>query len=404
MLNNYKLFVLDDDLQYAELLVDLAQDQGWEVDFETDPLSFLDRNIEENTILVLDLFMPKVDGIEVIRTLAERQCNIPLILMSGFDNKVLHSAQQLAEAHDMIVIDTITKPFNISQFIQLLNNTKTDFSKIAVKTSHTMEFTKGEIEYALINEQFVLHYQPQININNGEVTSLEALVRWQHPNHGLIYPDKFIWLVEQHNLIELLTRRVIYYATRDLKLLERNYPELGMSVNVTADNITSLFLPEQLKKLVDESKVPPSKLTLELTESAVMGHLTSSLDVLNRLRMKGFHLSIDDFGTGYSSLQQLYQAPFNELKIDRTFVSNILKDKEALVIVEICIMLAQTLNMKTLAEGVESQEILAKLKELNCDLAQGYHIAKPMPFDALQKWLIKKLGDRGQMNLAYQNE
>jgi EAL domain-containing protein (putative c-di-GMP-specific phosphodiesterase class I) len=160
-----------------------------------------------------------------------------------------------------------------------------------------------------------------------------------------------------------------------------------MSVNVTAENITSLFLPEQLKNLLKEYNIAPENLTLELTESAVMGHLTSSLDVLNRLRMKGFHLSIDDFGTGYSSLQQLYQAPFNELKIDRTFVSNMLKDKEALVIVEICIMLAKTLNMKVLAEGVEDLAILEKLKSLGCDQAQGYVIAKPMPLSDLKHWL-----------------
>jgi len=390
MLSNYQLYVLDDDHQYAELLVEIAKDQEWDVDYETDPTRFLESEINESTILVLDLFMPIIDGIEVIRTLADRKCRCPLILMSGFDSKVLHSAQQLAEAHNIPVIATIKKPFNIREFIAVLDTARQGIEKSEILDKNKMQFAKSEIENALVNNEFILHFQPQIDIKSGMVTGVEALVRWNHPKHGLLFPDSFIWIVEQYQLIELMTRKVIGAAAQSLKSLEVQYPDLGMSVNVTAENITSLFLPEQLKNLLAEFSIEPNKLTLELTESAVMGQLTSSLDVLNRLRMKGFHLSIDDFGTGYSSLQQLYQAPFNELKIDRNFVSNMLKDKEALVIVEICIMLAKTLNMRVLAEGVESEVILQKLLGLGCDQAQGYFIAKPMPLEKLQQWLNKK--------------
>lgn len=125
---------------------------------------------------------------------------------------------------------------------------------------------------------------------------------------------------------------------------------------------------------------------LEITESSVMGSLTTSLDVLNRLRMKGFSLSIDDFGTGYSSLSHLYQAPFTELKIDQKFIMNMLEDTEAMVIVKICIMLGQMLGMDTVAEGVETQEIYDKLKKMGCDIAQGYLISRPIPADELFKW------------------
>lgn len=387
MLSNYKLFVLDDDHQYAELLVEIANEQEWDVDYETDPTRFLSSDINESTILVLDLFMPVIDGIEVIRTLADKKCRCPLILMSGFDSKVLHSAQQLAEAHNIPVIATIKKPFSINEFITVLNTARKGIDTSKTLDKDKINFTRSEIENALVNNEFILHFQPQIDIASGEITGVEALVRWEHPKHGLIFPDAFVWVIEQYDLIELLTRKVISAAAQSLTFLKPNYPDLSMSVNVTAENITSLFLPEQLKNLLKEYNIAPENLTLELTESAVMGHLTSSLDVLNRLRMKGFHLSIDDFGTGYSSLQQLYQAPFNELKIDRTFVSNMLKDKEALVIVEICIMLAKTLNMKVLAEGVEDLAILEKLKSLGCDQAQGYFIAKPMPLSDLKHWL-----------------
>jgi len=387
MPENYRLFILDDDLQYAELLSEFAIDEGWEVDYTTDATSFLDRDISDKTILVLDLVLPDIDGIEVIRELSKRQNYCPLILISGFDNKVLHSAQQLAEAHNIPVIATLTKPFKQAEFITLLKNIKTNFTAKKIHKVNSVILSKIELQSALDKQEFVLHYQPQIEIKSNVVQSIEALVRWQHPEIGLIYPDKFIPLVEEFGLIDQLTSTVLTLACKDLKQLNTNYNELKLSINVTADNIISLAFPELLKKITDLNNIEPNKITLELTESAVMGHLTSSLDVLNRLRMKDFQLSIDDFGTGYSSLQQLYQAPFNELKIDRAFTAKMLINNEAMIIVKICIMLGKMLNMKTLAEGVEDEHILSELKRLDCDLAQGYFIAKPMSFEHLLQWL-----------------
>lgn len=392
MHENYSLFILDDEPQYAELLAEIAKDQGWDVNFSTDPLEFLELNISENTILVLDLILPNIDGIEVIRELAERELYCPLILISGFDEKVLHSAQQLAEAHKMPVIDTLTKPFEIKHFVSLLDNMQINLFKEKSQYQYSINFSKEEIVRALESSEFVLHYQPQIRLDDFQVLGIEALVRWQHPHIGLVYPDKFIHLIEEYELINQLTSNVLNLACADLRQLKQQYPHLLLSINVTADNIVSLVFPELLKNITDKNSILPSSITLELTESAVMGHLTSSLDVLNRLRMKGFHLSIDDFGTGYSSLQQLYQAPFNELKIDRTFTSKMLEDQEAMAIVKICIMLGKMLNMKTLAEGVENAEILAKLKELGCDYAQGYYISKPKSFRELTGWLANNSG------------
>ncbi len=388
MLDDYHIFILDDDPQYAELLTVMAQNDGWQVENSTNPVTFLQQEISEQTILVLDLILPDIDGIEVIRALAKRQCFCPLILISGFDNKVLHSAQQLAEAHKMPVIATLTKPFELSKFCALLQNVKNNFTKKELVHGKNITFSKQELKAALANEEFILHYQPQVDIASNKVRSIEALVRWQHPHLGLVYPDKFITLIEHYNLIDELTSLVLSASCEDLKQFKIYQPQLNLSVNVTSDNIISLAFPELLKNISDENNIKPNDITLELTESAVMGQLTSSLDVLNRLRMKGFHLSIDDFGTGYSSLQQLYQAPFNELKIDRAFTSKMLVDKEAMVIVKICIMLGKMLNMKTLAEGVENEEIFHELKRLDCDYAQGYFIARPLSFEQFSDWLL----------------
>ncbi|WP_448553003.1 EAL domain-containing response regulator [Thalassotalea montiporae] len=384
--NKAALFILDDNEQYAELLKEFAEQANWQADFETNVVSFLTQEFPACDALVLDLFMPDFDGIEVIRMLADRGHHCPLILVSGFDKKVLHSAEQLAKAHDIEVLATLTKPIEMESFIELLNRVSVSLNQPKYPKTVKQQYSPEEIEAGLRNHEFVLHYQPQICLTTNKINSVEALVRWQHPEDGLVYPDQFISVVEKHNLIELMTQEILNISVKESSAVIQSSLEVSLSINVSADNIIALSLPEQLKALTDKNHLAPHNLTLELTESAVMGELTSSLDVLNRLRMKGFHLSIDDFGTGYSSLQQLYQAPFTELKIDRQFVSSMLFDEEAMIIVKICIMLGKMLNMNIVAEGVENLETLHELQHLGCNFAQGYAIAKPMAVDDLIRW------------------
>jgi len=381
-----ELYILDDDEQYAELLTEVANNAGWKASHEQSPYQFFNKTIEPHAVLVLDLNMPEMDGIEVIRKLADKNLHLLLILISGFDTRVLHSAQQLAKAHDFKVIATLAKPVPIHEFIEVLEQTSTNIRHEKKAPAIKQNISPEELQHGLNEHQFILHYQPQVNMKTSKFEGVESLVRWQHPERGLVYPDQFIQLAEQNDLIDQLTEEVITLAVEQNKEWQTENFSIPISVNVSAQNITSLSLPEQLKELTDKHAVTPENITLEITESAVMKQLTSSLDVLNRLRMKGFSLSIDDFGTGYSSLTHLYQAPFTELKIDQNFVDHMTNDAEALVIVKICIMLGQMLGMRLVAEGVETQEIWHELKSLGCDIAQGYFIAKPMSADELLIW------------------
>ena len=381
-----ELYILDDDEQYAELLTEVANNAGWKASHEQSPYQFFNKTIEPHAVLVLDLNMPEMDGIEVIRKLADKNLHLLLILISGFDTRVLHSAQQLAKAHDFKVIATLAKPVPIHEFIEVLEQTSTNIRHEKKAPAIKQNISPEELQHGLNEHQFILHYQPQVNMKTSKFEGVESLVRWQHPERGLVYPDQFIQLAEQNDLIDQLTEEVITLAVEQNKEWQTENFSIPISVNVSAQNITSLSLPEQLKELTDKHTVTPENITLEITESAVMKQLTSSLDVLNRLRMKGFSLSIDDFGTGYSSLTHLYQAPFTELKIDQNFVDHMTNDAEALVIVKICIMLGQMLGMRLVAEGVETQEIWHELKSLGCDIAQGYFIAKPMSADELLIW------------------
>jgi len=384
---NQRLYILDDDEQYANLLAEVATNAGWLAIPEQSACTFLETEFPKNSVLVLDLIMPEMDGIEVIRALAEKRCDLLLILVSGFDTRVLHSAQQLAEAHKIKVLATLTKPISVQEFTHVLKQINVVLPIVKKSAVSNSPVLAEELNEALQKHQLILHYQPQINMKTGRIESVESLVRWQHSERGLLFPDQFITLAEENNLIDKLTEEVLSIAVKQNKTWISEGLEIPVSINVSAQNITSLNLPELLKALTDKHAVTAENITLEITESAVMSKLTSSLDVLNRLRMKGFSLSIDDFGTGYSSLSHLYRAPFTELKIDRIFVANMIENAEALIIVKICIMLGQMLGMKLVAEGVETQEVWNELEKLGCDIAQGYFMAKPMPADKLIPWV-----------------
>jgi EAL domain-containing protein (putative c-di-GMP-specific phosphodiesterase class I) len=196
-----------------------------------------------------------------------------------------------------------------------------------------------------------------MSLSGNKIIGFEVLVRLSQSDGQLLYPDRFISVAEEHGLIGKLTEQVLELSCRDISQDREFFAGKHVSVNICAQNIEDLAFPELLEHITSKYSVDACQLCLELTETEVMRELTSSLDVLNRLRMKGFSLSIDDFGTGFSSLSQLYNAPFSELKIDQHFIMRMLDDNEARVIVEICIMLGKMLGMSVIAEGVENDQI-----------------------------------------------
>jgi EAL domain-containing protein (putative c-di-GMP-specific phosphodiesterase class I) len=362
-----QVIVIDDEPQMVDLLTDMISLLGLTSAGYTCAETFLEDIEPDNvgTVVTLDLQMPGVDGIEVMRRLAELPHPPALILISGGDLGVLHAAEKLGHAHDLRIIASLQKPIQFDEFSALLQG-----------NTHTPA-----------QDQLELHYQPQIRLTDGRLEGLEALVRWHHPTQGLIYPDAFISVAEKSGLIEDLSQWVIRSATRHARRSASRGAPIGISVNISPTNITNLTLPEQLTGMMLNYRMDTSLLTLELTETAVMTELVRSLDVLTRMRLKGIRLSIDDFGTGYSSLKQLHRIPFSELKIDRTFVANMRVDSEAFSIVKICIMLGHELDLQVIAEGVEDGETLDLLTSMGCDLAQGYHIARPMPETDLREWI-----------------
>ena len=392
-----QVYLIDDEPDILQILRDVVELCGLEAHCFSQADDFIKeiQCFEGSNILILDLQMPKIDGIEVIRHLAKMENSPELILMSGQDSAVLSAAENLAVAHTLVVRGTLEKPLSIARLRSLLQpqtairrtNLTGDLKLVA------RDVNVEELREALDLDQFVLRYQPkeEFAATGASKYSAECLVRWQHPTQGLIYPDRFIAVIERQGWMPDLTTIVFNQAIRQQRQWQKDGLQINLSINVSASDITSLTLPETISRLLADNELDTTTITLEVTESELMGELTTSLDVLTRLRLKGVRLSIDDFGTGYSSLLQLFRMPFSELKIDQSFVSKMVVDMEALAIVKACILLGEQFNMRIVAEGVEDRATKELLAELGCQVVQGYFIAKPMAAEELRPWLVLQL-------------
>lgn len=245
----------------------------------------------------------------------------------------------------------------------------------------------GELRKAIMSNELELYYQPQVDILTDSVIGVEALLRWNHPELGYIPPDEFIPLAEQTGVIKELTRWVLKKAIYQASGFMAKGINIRMGINISARNLHEEDICEYVFDLIERCNIPPDMIVLEITESAMMIDAQRSQSVLQRLREKGINFSIDDFGTGYSSLLYLKQLPITEVKVDRSFVMDMCKDKEDLMIVHATIEMGHNLELSVVAEGVEDQNTWDQLRDLGCDVIQGYFLGRPMPRDDFEKWL-----------------
>ncbi|WDT77025.1 MAG: EAL domain-containing protein [Candidatus Manganitrophus sp.] len=253
----------------------------------------------------------------------------------------------------------------------------------------------GELRDAIENNHLFLVYQPKIHLWTRRVIGVEALVRWQHPQYGVIPPDQFITIAERSGLIQPLTLWVVKTALAQCKIWQREGKAPNVAVNLSARNLEDPELPDQIARLLEASGVGSASLNLEITESALMVNPAQAMETLTRLNNMEIQLSIDDFGTGYSSLGYLKKLPVHQIKIDKSFVKEMATDEEDAIIVRSTIELTHNLGLKVVAEGVESEEVLEKLAALDCDAAQGYHISRPLPPSELNAWFTETAPAKG---------
>lgn len=336
-------------------------------------------------LIVCDLNMPEMDGIEFVRHLVERRFAGSLVFLSGEDQRTLQSIEKLARAHTLLVLGSLRKPVNPEALGALFDKWSPPLAVQMRPTKRT--YTGDEVRTAIANRDLINYYQPTVAVADGHVVGVETLVRWRHPVDGMVYPDQFIGVAEANGLIDDLTRVVL----SDALAQARNWHDAGLAlrvaVNISMDNLASLDFADFVISQAAQAGVAAKDLVLEVTESRLMGDQRVPLEILTRLRLKRFGLSIDDFGTGHSSLSQLRDIPFDELKIDQSFVHGAATNSTARAIFDASLGLAQQLNMEIVAEGVEDQADWDFLQSTECHLAQGYFIARPMPEADIPGWI-----------------
>jgi len=287
--------------------------------------------------------------------------------------------------------DTIMQRANVALFASKQGNKQfTIYSTNLDKNNPHRLTMMGELRQAITNNDLVLHYQPKIDLNQRRISGVEALVRWQHPEHGFLPPDEFIPMAERTGLIKLLSITVLKEALSQAEELHKKNLKLSISINLSPSTFLDSDLPDLIIGMLSLYEIPPAYIIFEITESSMIKDPDLALEILNRLTKRGLKISIDDFGTGYSSLAYLKKLPVNEIKIDKSFVTDMLTSENDAVIVKSIIDLSHNLGLNVVAEGVEDKETVDRLQSLGCDVLQGYYFSKPLSSKDFLEWLRKK--------------
>ncbi|MGO4382256.1 EAL domain-containing response regulator [Pseudoduganella sp. RAF53_2] len=335
-------------------------------------------------IVIMDLDMPGMDGMELIRHLAEARSTARVIVSSALDKALLASVETMARAYGVPLLGRVDKPVTPSKLSALLG---VEVSRGVSRA--TPAFTADDVRAGLDRREFVAFYQPKASLRDGVVVGVEALARWQHPQYGTLAPASFIGLIEQHGMVEELTWQVLEHAAQAWRQWALQGHILKVSINLSLLALQQPGYAARIIEAVAAHGVDSRYIVFEITESSEMADVPHCLENLTRLRMHGFSLSIDDYGTGYASIQQLLRVPFSELKIDRSFVSAASSDETRLTVLASSLQLAQRLGLEAVAEGVETMQDWDLLASLGCSLAQGYLISRPQPVADLPAAVVR---------------
>lgn len=335
-------------------------------------------------VLLCDLQTPGMDGVEFMRHVAEEQLAGSIIIASSLESALISTVEHMAKAHGLQVLGVIEKPLTRDKLKALLQQYRPPHPPKVPKVIELMSL--DEIAQGVAENQFLPYFQPKVAIAARQLVGVEALIRWRHPERGLISPAAFIPVAENTPLMWDLTSIMMERSLAQVRVwLDQGWP-LSVSINFPADVLSDVSAVDQIAGRTLAHGVEPAQVVVEVTESMLATHEAHMLETLARLRMKGFGLSIDDYGTGYSSLQQLSRISFTELKVDRSFVDGAHEKSNLRTVLASSLELARKLKLKSVAEGVETTEDWDVLKELGCDIAQGYLVAKPLPASELQTW------------------
>lgn len=378
-----KVLVVDDERSITFTLGEFLKNSGYEV------LSAHSAEIAIDTLqntqvelVITDIMMPGKSGIDLLNWVNENNPRTKVIVLTGQPS--IDSA--VASLHGSAA-DYLLKPVMKQTLMKAVDKALTESEDPSSKPPQESALQK-EIRSALEKREFVFHYQPRVELGTRTVSSVECLIRWNKPGQKLIYPGDFIDEAEKCDLILDIGDWCIRTAAYEHAIsLEMYGYGIGMAINLSAKQFRDTQLPQRIQAIIDESKMDPRLLELEVTESVVLSDLAATKKIMDQLNEMGVKLSVDDFGTGYSSLSYLKHFPLHTVKIDKSFVQNITTDKKDATITKSIIDMSHSLGLNVIAEGVETQEQLSALYEFGCDSVQGYYLARPMKKDALLQFI-----------------
>ncbi|TFW27026.1 EAL domain-containing response regulator [Duganella callida] len=337
-------------------------------------------------IAVIDLALPGMDALELIRRVGEARCKAGVIVVGAQTNAVLFSVETMADAYGVRVLGAIGKPVTAGRLQSLIASyLQPADARAAGAQTPSLSFT--QVGQGLQAREFDPFFQPKIELETGQVKGLEMFARWRHPLYGVLGPASFMPALEQAKRVDFLDWTMIEKSVAACRALHEQGIPISVSVNVDQSTLAHPQFMEQIGACLERHQIMADYITFEMTESAVLSTDPHFLERLLRLRMKGFGLAIDDYGTGRSNLQLLARIPFSELKIDRSFVDGAFKRPAIGVVLRSFLGLARSLDRRSVAVGVETKQDWDFLQGLGCTYAQGYYIAKPMAVEDFRAWL-----------------
>jgi EAL domain-containing protein (putative c-di-GMP-specific phosphodiesterase class I)/ActR/RegA family two-component response regulator len=374
-----RVLVFDDDAAIGRSVARAATMAGLRAVAVTDAKAFeMSFQSAVPQVVLLDLQLGDTDGIAQLRQLSAWRYAGKLVLMSGFDARVLGAAEALARNLGLKVETALEKPLRLADLEHL-------FERLS---STGQPPSAARLRDAIVHNEMILEFQPVVTREPRKLEKLEALIRWNHPIAGRIAPAEFLPVAENDTeTIDRLTDWVLGASVNAWQDMARRGVKVALGVNISTRNLHDLALPDRIGQMLRSGGMPPGQLAIEVTESAAFSDSERTLDILTRIRLKGMRLSIDDFGTGFSSLKLLRQIPFTEIKIDRSFVKDLTQSRDSRAIVKSIIDLAAHMELGCVAEGVETEETATLLENLGVRHLQGFLIARPMPIEAVPTWL-----------------
>jgi EAL domain-containing protein (putative c-di-GMP-specific phosphodiesterase class I)/AmiR/NasT family two-component response regulator len=388
-IGSLRMLVVDDDPFQRAVLGEMLRSMGVQQVSSAangkEALALLRSNSQGVPVDVVtcDLYMPEMDGIELLRALALEKLTRGVIIISGREADILRGAEAMVRALGLAILGRLKKPVQPEQLRSVLERPLPLWSS---SEPDVLAIDRTQLLRALREGEFYPVFQPKVKLATRQLDGVEALARWARPDAARVLPMTFVPALTREGLITPLADLMLEESCRALKSWQEHGLTLAVAVNVSMTTLSDLEVTDRFERIVRQYGLDPGRITLEVTETEVMADAARVLHVLSRLRLKGFRLAIDDFGTGYSSLQQLNMMPFTELKIDQVFVRNCGESRRLRKILESSIELAHSLGIPAVAEGVESESEWQFLHSKTCDEAQGFFITRPLPQAEIPRW------------------